>query len=429
MNKGWKWFGLLLVCTALCLGLAQTVFADGEAILIQGVDIIADSDQTIECGSGTAHYNPATSTLTLENVTLSPPSSGTIPSRAIKVQNMDNLTIRLIGTNVIEAGTSSDNGLDAETVNLTIIGDDKETSRLTVTASQGIALYCQELTIKNVSLDLTASGTLNGCGIMGSGTIDIENADIEIHATCSGIMLSNGSTSMTVTDSALKIISDDRDCIYGGAPLMFIRSTLDLSSDGDGSGEHYDYPALYSQEGITFQDCQSVKVSGSWDSICGASISIQNSTIEANSSKFYGIYTNQLSITGNSEVIAFGGTKAVHASQSLSVTPPSGSAVQVMAGADAVSATPIAGSPFSVQTDVKDLVGEAKYFHSLIEGATTSTPHTYTIVRRDGYLTTGEEYWAEPPKEEAVGQPDAGQPTTDLEAGKDNPSMGGLPLC
>ncbi len=49
-----------------------------------------------------------------------------------------------------------------------------------------------------------------------------------------------------------------------------------------------------------------------------------------------------------------------------------------------------------------------------------SNPPSYTIVRPDGFLASGAEYWAEAPGAETESTPE-----TDVDAGKDNPSMGG----
>ena len=69
------------------------------------------------------------------------------------------------------------------------------------------------------------------------------------------------------------------------------------------------------------------------------------------------------------------------------------------------------------------------YASQLINAMDPTTPTTpshpsnlpgYTIVRPDGFLSSGVEYWAEAPGAETESTPE-----TDVDAGKDNPSMGG----
>ena len=63
-----RWIGVLL-CMLLCIGMLPTMAfaANVTSIQVNGTDILSAENNTVPCGSGSAVYDPATNTLTLNN--------------------------------------------------------------------------------------------------------------------------------------------------------------------------------------------------------------------------------------------------------------------------------------------------------------------------------------------------------------------------
>ena len=89
--------GLLVAVLVLAL-VPVTAFAAGE-LWVNGVDILEADSYTVQCGEGTAVYDPDNAILTLTNATL---NQANLSSRVIDVPNsIRELTIRLVGDNTI----------------------------------------------------------------------------------------------------------------------------------------------------------------------------------------------------------------------------------------------------------------------------------------------------------------------------------------
>ena len=89
----------------------------------------------------------------------------------------------------------------------------------------------------------------------------------------------------------------------------------------------------------------------------------------------YGIYVYiYLTISGGT-VTAEGSTQAVfNNTGDIIVIPASDRQIAVTAGEDASSAVAVTGSPFTSETDITDLISDAKYFHSEVTEATDPNP-------------------------------------------------------
>ena len=89
----------------------------------------------------------------------------------------------------------------------------------------------------------------------------------------------------------------------------------------------------------------------------------------------YGIYVYiYLTISGGT-VTAEGSTQAVfNNTGDIIVLPASDRQIAVTSGEDASSAVAITGSPFTSETDITDLISDAKYFHSEVTEATDPNP-------------------------------------------------------
>ena len=108
-----------------------------------------------------------------------------------------------------------------------------------------------------------------------------------------------------------------------------------------------------------------------------------------------GIYAyGGIEISGGT-VTATGGTRGISIDGSMIILPQSNQQIAVTAGADKNSARAIYGSPFRRETDIRDLIDEAAYFHSETSVRTSSGGggggsgnNTETEKNPDGSTTT-----------------------------------------
>ena len=106
---------------------------------------------------------------------------------------------------------------------------------------------------------------------------------------------------------------------------------------------------------------------------------VQSGTVNAAGgnivSNSYGIYVYiYLTISGGT-VTAEGSTQAVfNNTGDIIVLPASDRQIAVTSGEDASSAVAVTGSPFTSETDITDLISDAKYFHSEVTEATDPNP-------------------------------------------------------
>ena len=89
----------------------------------------------------------------------------------------------------------------------------------------------------------------------------------------------------------------------------------------------------------------------------------------------YGVYVYiYLTISGGT-VTAEGSTQAVfNNTGDIVVVPASDRQIAVTSGEDASSVVAVTGSPFTSETDITDLISDAKYFHSEVTEATDPNP-------------------------------------------------------
>ena len=108
---------------------------------------------------------------------------------------------------------------------------------------------------------------------------------------------------------------------------------------------------------------------------------VQSGTVNAAGGKgntvnnSYGVYVYiYLTISGGT-VTAEGSTQAVfNNTGDIVVVPASDRQIAVTSGEDASSVVAVTGSPFTSETDITDLISDAKYFHSEVTEATDPNP-------------------------------------------------------
>lgn len=328
-----KWVGLLF-SAIFCLSLFPiTAFAANQGELwINGENIVQAQDNTVTCGGGTAVYNSSNSTLTLTNAVI---TQTNLTSRAIDIPENTELKIVLNGENTIDV---TSNGFFAgANSNITFSGD----GSLTIKSNYAPFVSNSNITIDGATLIVFNE---NDGAIQVDGTLTIQNgAYIEANGQYYGVQA--GSLSIT-TGSELTATSIQDMC----NPIFVLNGDLSIS-DSTVSGKGY-YPIM-----------------------AVGNITITNSTVVAEASADFGIYSrNDLLIKGNSDVTAKGAA-AIGAENSFKLEPPEGGLIDVFVGASENEAQSIENSPLSQLTDLSNYGNNnVKYFRS--------TPHEHVYDQR-----------------------------------------------
>ena len=142
------------------------------------------------------------------------------------------------------------------------------------------------------------------------------------------------------------------------------KNSIDLTISGSGSLTATGGNMVSESYGI-FADNLIVQ-SGTVNAVGGNGNTVKNS---------YGIYVYiYLTISGGT-VTAEGSTQAVfNNTGDIVVVPASDRQIAVTSGEDASSVVAVTGSPFTSETDITDLISDAKYFHSEVTEATDPNP-------------------------------------------------------
>ena len=172
-----------------------------EQLWVNGENILEATDYTVQCGGGTAVYDPADNTLTLENATITEAhyNDGNI-------EFTGDLTIVLIGENTITSASYC--GIGADYGSLTIRGEDSSAALTIDGCTFGIDLWGGDLTISSSTLHMT--GTYGGIhaysGISISGST--VTAYSEIGSFC-GIYASAGSLTIDSTSTVTAVSENE----------------------------------------------------------------------------------------------------------------------------------------------------------------------------------------------------------------------------
>lgn len=181
-----------------------TAFAEETAkyeLYVNGKQF-TESETVITCGNGTATFDTATNTLTLNNATI---TTGVDGQYGMINSNLDDLTITLIGNNVIEDSNSKGfDGIDAGSgKNVTINGSGVLTMKNIYYGTYIGSSIGGKMTIENTTVKVENS---TAAGIWAGGDIALKNSTVEISRTSeryAGMVSASGS--VTVTNSTLKI--------------------------------------------------------------------------------------------------------------------------------------------------------------------------------------------------------------------------------
>lgn len=177
MSKTRKLMGLAAALAFAMVMLPATAFADTTQydLFVNGEQFTSER-LTIECGEGTATYDPATQTLALNNAAI----TNAADYGGIKSKLTGNLTITLQGSNHI---TFDDNMGIMASGNVAIQGPGSLTINVAGETMDGMSV-AGDVSVRGTSLAVNAPG---GVGIASNGTVSIDNAHVTSAALYAGI--------------------------------------------------------------------------------------------------------------------------------------------------------------------------------------------------------------------------------------------------
>ena len=188
MSKIRKLMGFAAALAFAMVMLPASAFADTSYydLYVNGERFTSDN-LTIECGEGTATYDPATHTLTLDNASI----TNAIGSGGIYSGLTGDLTLALQGSNSI---TFDDNMGIMAAGNVEITGPGSLEIDVAGETKDGISV-AGNVSVRETSLFINAPG---GIGIASDGTVSLDNAQVTSAALYAGIdaislIIENGS--------------------------------------------------------------------------------------------------------------------------------------------------------------------------------------------------------------------------------------------
>lgn len=193
MSKIRKLIGFALALAFAMAMLPAMAFADTSYydLYVNGERFTSDN-LAIECGEGTATYDPATQTLTLDNASI----TNALGSGGIYSGLTSDLNIVLQGENRI---TFDDNMGVMATGNIELSGSGSLTIDVAGETRDGISA-AGNVSVHGTTLNINASG---GVGIASDGSVFIDNAKLTSHALYAGIDAAN----LTIKNSSVVDIS------------------------------------------------------------------------------------------------------------------------------------------------------------------------------------------------------------------------------
>lgn len=177
MSKRRKLMGFAAVLAFAMVMLPASAFADTSYydLYVNGERFTSDN-LTIECGEGTAAYDPATHTLTLDNASI----TNAFVSGGIYSGLTGDLTIALQGNNSI---TFDDNMGIMAAGNVEITGPGNLAINVAGETRDGLSV-AGNVSVRETSLVINAPG---GIGIASDGTVSLDNAQVTSAALYAGI--------------------------------------------------------------------------------------------------------------------------------------------------------------------------------------------------------------------------------------------------
>lgn len=304
---------LLGLCILLVLTPSTAFAATAPKLIVDGVDMIAAPNHQIDCsGGGTATYDPATQTLTLNNATITKFSPGTINAGIYVDEFGNDFTVKLIGENKIHfkdkylgivktmgssalnlvAGSTDNGALDS----LDIVGYAKKN---TTESPFGIQNRGGDVHIGRIKLNisLAENSRPNGTAIDAqAGAISMDGTILNVEDYNSGLF---AKTSLLCRNTNFTSSSAE-DAIYsqGSAELYDCQITV---------YEATDYESIYVEENLSIYNSETDVHSAYGNAICcWGKLTISGGKLEAASDDEYpALFAgNELLIQNGAEITA-----------------------------------------------------------------------------------------------------------------------------
>ena len=209
-----------------------------EQLWVNGENILEATDYTVQCGGGTAVYNPADNTLTLENATITEAhyNDGNI-------EFTGDLIIVLKGENTITSASYC--GIGADYGSLTIRGEDSSAALTIDGCTFGIDLWGGDLTISSSTLHMTGTyggihaysgisisgSTVTACSINGfsggistAGSLTIDSTSIVTAVSENKASFGASATEGIIIDGNIYSCSGPKMVVESGEPKEGLRT-------------------------------------------------------------------------------------------------------------------------------------------------------------------------------------------------------------
>lgn len=291
MSKIRKLMGFAAALAFAMVMLPATAFADTTQydLFVNGEQFTSEK-LTIECGEGTATYDPATHTLTLDNASI----TNTADYGGINSKLTGDLAIALQGNNSI---TFDDNMGIMATGNVEITGPGNLAINVAGETRDGLSI-AGDVSVRGTSLAVNAPG---GVGIASDGTVSLDNAQVTSAALYAGIdainlFIENGSVVdiSAAEDSCNAAFISPRDGATGGNirisnsnvmaksvfPGLFAGDNLTISGASVQSTSTAD-AALWAKGDLTIGDNAHVTLDGKYPSGCNGNFTVYAAEIDA----------------------------------------------------------------------------------------------------------------------------------------------------
>ena len=212
--------GIVIIAVAMFMFMPINVFATTDYEIYVNGEQFTSEKTTINCGDGTATFDISTNTLILNNATITKRYGY---QYAVINSEISNLTIQLIGNNVIDGNKGEYDGIGAEGgSNVVIVGDGNLTMKdvyygtyigdysvpggnlkinnttINIENAQATGIWVNhdlEIINSNIKIDKTGDDVYFGIVSNIGGTITIDGGNLDINTNSHCILLGNGDNS------------------------------------------------------------------------------------------------------------------------------------------------------------------------------------------------------------------------------------------
>ncbi len=376
----------ILIAIALMLSLSVTAFAaEPYELWVGGVQVTdANKDDLVTAinqaanatvATGTATYDPATNTLTLDDFSYTGEGYKYDNYSSAAIYTKNDLIVNLVGSNTLNC---TDVGIWV--AGLTIQGNDKDTDTLTVTSLSNNIL-AGDMTISNATItakDMNATGNLSITGSIvntgdnGSGgsihareKFNISSSTINLNADYGGI---GADEKLTITESTITTAEGKCSFIGSSGALEIVDSEVTVAEEG-----------IAANDSLTIRNSTVTATSTNFAiAVIGGDMSVSgSSTVTATGANFGIAAMGDMSVSGSSTVTATGANFGIAVVGSMSVS--GSSTVTATGGELALCTTDDEGNPVPLMPnltgDFDVYAGEAAP-GELVTSPTTSTYHS-----------------------------------------------------